>query len=381
MLLEEQQTATNRTPRQINRSLIFNQIRSRQPISRAELARTSGLQRSTVSLIVEELLSERWIVEGWIGESARGRKPTILVLNPARAVLALDVHPAQTKLAVADLSGKILDEFQVALPGNPKRVINAILAAIRETIETHSESSFEGIGITLPGRFSHQLERTVFAPNVKWPIAEIKSSVEQATGLPVVVDNVANACALSEMWFGQSDVAQDLVVVNVSEGIGTGIYANGRLLRGQVDGAGEFGHVQLEPKGPQCGCGSHGCWETLASNRAAIRYYNEASKHPTQSFETIVQLVEAGDKTALQAVVKMSNALGRGMHMIVSALAPSEIVVVGEVTKLWSVVLPLIDAQLRNYPLISVPKLRIANQPEEARLRSAVALVMSSKSP
>ena len=197
----------------------------------------------------------------------------------------------------------------------------------------------------------------------------------------VVVINVANACALSEMWFGHSDVSQDLVVVNVSEGIGTGIHANGRLLRGQVDAAGEFGHVQLDPKGPPCGCGSQGCWETLASNRAGLRYYNELSKSPAPSFENVVQLAEAEDKTALLAITKMSNALGRGMHMIVSALAPSEIVVVGEVTRLWDFVLPLIDAQLRRFPLISIPKLRVTDEPEKARLRSAVALVMNGKSP
>ena len=381
MLLEEKQSATNRTPRQINRSLIFNQIRTMQPISRADLARTSGLQRSTVSLIVEELLSERWIVEGWIGESPRGRKPTVLVLSSTRSVLALDVHPTQTTLAVTDMSGKIRDETRLTLPANPRKVIGAILGAIRETIAAHKGESFEGIGITLPGRFSHQLKKTVFAPNVKWPIAEITSRVEQATGLPVVVDNVANACALSEMWFGHSDVSQDLVVVNVSEGIGTGIHANGRLLRGQVDAAGEFGHVQLDPNGPPCGCGSQGCWETLASNRAGLRYYNELSKSPAPSFENVVQLAEAGDKTALVAITKMSNALGRGMHMIVSALAPSEIVVVGEVTRLWDFVLPLIDAQLRRFPLISIPKLRVTDEPEKARLRSAVALVMNGKSP
>lgn len=379
MLLDEKHTATNRTPRQINRNLIFDRIRTMQPISRAELARTSGLQRSTVSLIVEELLSDRWIVEGWIGESARGRKPTVLVLNPTRAVLALDVHPARTTLAVTDLAGKILDETQLALPDDPRKVIGAILGAIRKTMSAHKANSFVGIGITLPGRFSHQLKRTVFAPNVKWPIAEIKSRVEKATGLPAVVDNVANACALSEMWLGHSDVSRDLVVVNVSEGIGTGIYANGRLLRGQVDAAGEFGHVQLDPNGPECGCGSRGCWETFASNRAAIRYYNELATPPASTFEDIVQLAQAGDKQAIRAITKMSDALGRGMQMIVSGLAPSDIVVVGEVTRLWSIVSPIIDAQLRKFPLISIPQIRVTDEPEKARLRSAVALVMSEK--
>jgi predicted NBD/HSP70 family sugar kinase len=380
LFLDEKQNASNRTPRQINRNLIFNQIRTMQPISRADLARASGLQRSTVSLIVEELLSERWVVEGWVGKSARGRKPTVLVLNRKRGVLALDVHPAQTTLAVADLSGEILSEIRLDLPADPKKVIGTILNAIRRTIAANSERSFEGIGITVPGRFSHQLKRTIFAPNVEWPIAQIASRVEKSTGLPVVVDNVANACALSEMWFGYSDLSHDVVVVNVSEGIGTGIYANGRLLRGKVDAAGEFGHVQLDPDGPPCGCGSRGCWETLASNRAGMRYYREISPGPTISFERIVQLAEQGDDMALRAIAKTASALGRGMHMIVSALAPSEIVVVGELTRLWPFVFPIIDAELRKFRLISIPRLRIANEPEKARLRSAVALVMDGRS-
>ena len=380
LLLEEKQTATNRTPRQINRNLIFNQIRTMQPISRADLARSSGLQRSTVSLIVEELLAERWVVEGWTGESARGRKPTVLVLNRKRGVLALDVHPAQTTLAVTDLSGKIVTETQLELPEDPKKVIGVILGAIRKTIESNDDRSFEGIGITVPGRFSHQLKRTIFAPNVQWPIEQIASRVEKSTGLLVVVDNVANACALSEMWFGYSDLSRDLVVVNVSEGIGTGIYANGRLLRGQVDAAGEFGHIQLDPNGPPCGCGSRGCWETLASNRAGMRYYRELCEGTGLPFERVVQLAGQGDAAALAAISKMASALGRGMHMIVSALAPSEIVVVGELTRLWRVVHPIIEAELRRFPLISTPRLRIAKEPEKARLRSAVALVMDRRS-
>ena len=380
LLLEEKQTATNRTPRQINRNLIFNQIRTMQPISRADLARSSGLQRSTVSLIVEELLSERWIVEGWIGESARGRKPTVLVLNRKRGVLALDVHPARTTLAVTDLSGKIVSETQLELPEDPKKVIGTILSAIRKTIDSNDDRSFEGIGITVPGRFSHQLKRTIFAPNVQWPIEQIASKVEKSTGIPVVVDNVANACALSEMWFGYSDLSRDLVVINVSEGIGTGIYANGRLLRGHVDAAGEFGHVQMDPNGPLCGCGSRGCWETFASNRAGMRYYRELCEGAGLPFEKIVQLAEQGDTTALAAISKMASALGRGMHMIVSALAPSEIVVVGELTKLWKVVHPIVESELRKFPLIGIPRLRIAEDPERARLRSAVALVMDGRS-
>ena len=376
---EEVQRASNRTPRHINRNLIFNQIRIRQPISRADLARASGLQRSTVSLIVEELLQERWVVEGTVGEIPRGRKPTSLLINPKRTVLAVDVHPAQTTLAVADLTGRIAAQKCLQLPDDPKKVIQSIVGTIRRFIAQHEDCSFEGVGISVPGRFSHQLKKTIFAPNVGWPIAEIKTRVEQATGLSVVVDNVANACVLSEVWFGNSDESSDIVVVNVSEGIGTGIFANGRLLRGTAEMAGEFGHVQMDPDGIPCGCGSRGCWETLASNRAALRYYKEIAGRSTGSFSALLQLVLDGDPAAKQAISIMCKALGRGMHMIATALAPSEIVVVGEFTHVWSMALPLIEAELRNFPLTVVPRLRMASEPDTARLRSAVALVMSER--
>jgi len=379
-------SASNKIPRQINRNLIFNQIRARQPISRADLARVSGLQRSTVSLIVEELLAERWIVEGPMGRLPRGRRPTFLNLNGQRGVLALDVHPSQTTLAVLDLSGKILSQNLIALPEDPKKVIAAIVDAIQKMIAANSERSFDGIGMSLPGRFNLQLResnpartnpaRSIFAPNVSWPIGLVKSRVEEATGLPVVVDNVANACALSEVWFGDTDGMHDLVVVNVSEGIGTGIFANGRIIRGEGGLAGEFGHVQVDPNGLPCSCGSRGCWETVASNRAGMRYYTEIAKKPSPAFENLLKLAAAGDPAGKESIDRMCIALGRGLHMIATALAPTEIVVVGDITPLWYLVGPLVEAEMRRNPLVRVPRIRPAHEGNKARLRSAVALVM-----
>ena len=334
-------SASNKIPRQINRNLIFNQIRTRQPVSRADLARVSGLQRSTVSLIVEELLAERWIVEGSLGRLPRGRRPTFLNLNSQRSVLALDIHPAQTTMAVTDLGGNIIEQRLIELS---RRIHNKLSAqsskAIEKMIADHSDRSFDGIGMSLPGRLDLQLDKSnldkpIFAPNINWPIGRIKSRVEEATGLPVVADNVANACALSEVWFGLSDGMHDLVVVNVSEGLGTGIFANGRILRGEGGFAGEFGHVQVDPNGLPCACGSRGCWETVASNRAGMRYYAEIAGKPSASFESLLKLAEEGDAAAKQSIDKMCVALGRGMQMIASALAPSEIVVVGDITTLW----------------------------------------------
>jgi len=379
LLLEEKQSASNRTPRHINRNLIFNQIRMHQPISRAELARASGLQRSTVSLIVEELLRERWIVEGLIGDAPRGRKPTGLQVNDKRTVLAVDVHPSQTTLAVADLSGRITTQSQLQLPTDPKKVIRSIVSAIKKIISEHDDCSFEGIGLTVPGRFSHQLKKTVFAPNIGWPIAQIKSRIEEATGLPVVVDNVANACVLSEVWFGNTDENHDIVLVNVSEGIGTGIFVNGGLVRGAGEMAGEFGHVQIDRDGISCGCGSRGCWETLASNRAGLRYYKEITGRSLSSIDALLDLAEKDDPDAIEAVTKMCRALGHGLHVVVSTLAPTEIVFVGEFTRAWPRAYSIIRDELRKFPLPALPILRMATEPGTARLRGGVALAMSEK--
>ncbi len=379
-------SASNKIPRQINRNLIFNQIRTRQPISRADLARVSGLQRSTVSLIVEELLAERWIVEGSMGRLPRGRRPTFLNVNSQRGVLALDIHPSQTTLAVTDLGGNIVAQSLIALPEDPQKVIDTIVSAIQDIIAANKDRSFDGIGISLPGRLDRSADKSlpgksradkpIFAPNIRWPIAHIKSRVEQATGLPVVADNVANACALSEVWFGDSDGMHDLVVVNVSEGLGTGIFANGRILRGEGGSAGEFGHVQMDPNGLPCGCGSRGCWETLAANPAGMRYYADLANKSSQSFDDLLKLAENGDPAGRQAIERMCSALGRGMHMISSALAPSEIIVVGDITTIWHIAGPSIEAAMRRYPLITVPRVRPAQEGNKARLRSAVALVM-----
>ncbi len=379
LFLNNQANASNRIAREINRNLIFNHIRVRQPVSRADLARISGLQRSTVSLIVEELLAKNWIVEGQTGEIPRGRKPTFLNLNGKRGVLALDIHPTQSTLAVTDLSGKVIAEDMVALPSDPQMVIGTIVSAIRDMIAAHGDHAFEGIGMSLPGRFNPRFAKSIFAPNIVWPIGQLKARVEQATGLPVVADNVANACALSEVWFGYSDATRDLVVVNVSEGIGTGIFANGQLMRGEGGVAGEFGHVQLDPNGLPCGCGGRGCWETIASNRAGLRYYAEITGNSLPSFQALLHLAESQDAAAQQALDKMCKALGRGMHMISLALAPSELVIVGDITTFWHVAGPAIDAEMRRFPLIRIPKLRPAQEGNRARLRSAVALVMSGK--
>jgi len=311
-------------------------IRRRQPISRADLARSSGLRASTISLIVEELIASQWVLQGEVANSSRGRKPMLLSLNDQRCVIAVDIHPRQTTLALTEISGRIAWQSVLALPDDPKKAIARLIAAIQNVMRTHAGHNIEGIGICLPGRTDANARDVIFAPNLRWPIVSLKAKIERATGLRVVMDNVANACALSEVWFSESSKVQDLVVVEVSEGLGTGIYINGAIARGKGGMAGEFGHIQMVEDGLQCNCGNHGCWETLASDRAAVRYYNEsphAKRHAT--FSQVLRLALDQDPTASAALNRMAQYLGRGMRMIAAALAPDEIVVVGEVTAAW----------------------------------------------
>jgi predicted NBD/HSP70 family sugar kinase len=372
------QSASNKTPRQINRNLVFNLIRTRQPISRADLARVSGLQRSTISLIVEDLIRDRWVLEGATGRLPRGRRPTFLELNHHRAVISVDIHPAQTTVAVTDLGGRIVAQQVVNLPADPNRAIPTIIAIIKKLIANHTDISFDGIGISLPGRADPQQQKLIFAPNLKWPVLSLKSKIQRATGLRVEMDNVANACALSEVWFGDSDGLHDLVVVNVSEGIGTGIFSNGQLLRGANGMAGEFGHVEMEHDGRPCGCGSRGCWETVASNRAGLRYYHEfGGNGAVPNFAALVKMAQSDDEVAIKALEKMSLYLGRGLRMIASALAPSEIIVVGDITSAWHMFGPMIEEELKHNAIAKPPRLRPSFEGNTARLRSAVALVMN----
>jgi predicted NBD/HSP70 family sugar kinase len=374
------QVASSETARDINRGVILNLIRRRQPISRAELARISGLQRSTVSLITEQLIQERWVVYGPTGRLPRGRRPTFLRLNDQRAILVADLRPAKTTLAVADVNGRFLSQETIPTTTDPRIMAANLSTRILRLAKAHPGLLFEGIGISLPGRFDEATQRVVFAPNLKWRSFDFKGAIESATGMRVELENAANACVLAEVWFGHAEKIRDLVVVTISEGVGTGVFTNGQLARGLNGMSGEFGHVPLDPNGPLCTCGSRGCWEVYASQRAAVRYYHESSSSPASddmTFQDLMALAEAGDALALKALDNMARAIGRGMRMIVAGLAPEEIVIVGEFTRLWKRLGPVIEKEVAAAVLVGrPPRVRPAADPSMSRLSGTVALVL-----
>lgn len=374
--------ASNETARDINRRIVLNLIRTGQPISRADLARRSGLQRSTVSLITEELIADKWVIEGPMGRLPRGRRPTFLHLNDQRAVICVDIRPSRITLGVADVNGGFTSQEELPTPSDPAIAVKELARRIRAILKVQPQKGFEGVGVSLPGRVDLSSHHLVFAPNLGWPLTDLKTPLERATGLEVELENAANACALSEMWFNSTQI-RDLVAVTVSEGIGTGILAQGQLISGRRGMAGEFGHVPLDPEGPRCSCGSKGCWEVLASNTAALRYYFESRAQNSRAdtgrltFQDLLRLAEQGDVLAGHALNRMAAQLGRGARMIVGGLAPEAIVFIGELTAAWERFRPIIDAEIQTQTLSSAPTLLLTGRDgATARVRGTMVLVL-----
>ncbi len=381
--LSDLPVASSETARHLNRRVILNLIRDKQPISRADLARLSGLQRSTVSLITEELIEGRWVVEGTTGRLPRGRRPTLLLLNQRRRIICIDIRPKRTFIAISDVNGVFSFQESIPTAADPDRAVRQLLARLRPLLKTRTEDPFEGIGISLPGRVDYTTQQLIFAPNLKWPAVDLKTPIERETGLEVALENAANACALAEIWFDRSNTIRNLVTITVSEGIGTAIVADGRLVRGANGMAGELGHFPLDPEGPQCACGNRGCWEILASDQAALRYYFESAarssrqRAPELEFNALLSMADQGDTLAAKALDKMAVQLARGVRMIVAGLDPEAILFVGEFTAAWGRFEPRIKAEVQAQKIAALPIALIpARDGELTRLRGSVALVL-----
>ncbi|MPY91072.1 MAG: ROK family protein [Luteitalea sp.] len=384
------QVATSETARDINRRIMLNLIRRHQPISRAELARESGLQRSTVSAITEQLIKERWVTESATGHIPRGRRPRFLHLNKARVgIIGINVRPVRTTIALAGLDAQFIAQASLPTAPNPMQAIDELCSHVRTLIETHPDIAYEGIGVSLPGRVDLTSQKLVFAPNLAWHDVDLKTPLEKATNLPVALENAANACALAELWFGEhTESVRNLVAITVSEGIGAGVILNGQLVRGSTGVAGEFGHITFVEDGLQCRCGNHGCWEMYASNSAGVRYYAETTRRRSgksdatrgqsaPTFDDLVRLADQGDARAMAAIDRMAHYIGAGTALLVTGLAPDVIVIIGEVTRFWNRIGPAIESMVTRRTFTHATTRIVPTDPStQPRLRGTIAMVL-----
>jgi predicted NBD/HSP70 family sugar kinase len=380
--LSSAQLGSSEIARDINRDIVLELIRFRQPVSRVDLSRLSGLQPSTISAIVEELIEEKWVKMGAVIQGLRGRPSTMLSVNDELVTLALDLRPDRAILAVIDLTGRFLAQETVTTVSSAERATAKIVERMQQLRNQYSDKSFEGIGVSVPGRVHPVTQRILLAPNLRWHNFDLKGALEKGLGLQVEIDNDANACLLSELWYGRLEGVRNAVLVAVSEGIGTAIVAGGQLQLGFNGLAGEFGHVPVDPSGPTCGCGQRGCWETVASSRAALHFYRElVPKGPQLNIQELLRLAEEGDKSAEEAIFRQTKALGRGLRLITAALSPELILITGEITSCWDKFGPTVQKELESTMLVEpAPRLATAGDGYLARLSGAAAMLLQRHS-
>jgi predicted NBD/HSP70 family sugar kinase len=376
------------TIRSINRRIVLNYVRERAPISRAEIAHETALQRSTVSLIVSELTGEG-LVEEVEGESTGGRPPVLLRLRAAEPVaVGVDLGTTTTVVATGDLAGRIRDHEEFATHPDAGETLKRIIACTRRLIGTGA-GSIEGIGMSLPGLVDTERGRALFIPYFKWRDLEVKREVSAATGLPVTVDNDANAAALAELWFGQHGVndVRDFIMVLVAEGLGTGIVIDGQVYRGEGGAAGEFGHMTLGSGAPvSCATGSRDCWEAFASELAALaRYESLARRRGGRRADDFTQLVShalEGEYAAKAALLETARYLGIGIANLIKGLSPEAVVVGGKIVRAWPIIAEEVKSAVAENIMcrdLPTPRLITSSLGEQPDLIGALSLVLAGK--
>lgn len=314
-------------------------------------------------------------------KTARGRRPTLLSLNDDLVFLVADVRPARAVVALVDLSGRFLERQLLPLGKDPERSLAAIADAMLRFREYHPQKAFEGVGLSMPGRVDPAANKVLFTPNMKWGNFPISEYLGRRLGLTVQLENAANASLLSQLWFGRIGV-RDAMLVTVSEGVGVAVLAGGHLVHGKQGMAGEFGHICVDPAGPECSCGARGCWEVYASSCAALRYYSALAPGTVcVSFVDLVAMAIDGDPAACGALEQQARALGRGLHLLNAVLAPELILLAGELTTFYEMYGQVLKEECRAGSMDGVgPELRSIGDGELTRLRGAAAVVLQRHS-
>ena len=326
---------------------MVDELRRRGSASRGDIARATGLSRTTVTTLVTDLHERGLIVEaGGNGDGhTRGRPPTRLRLDPsAGAALGVDFGHRHLRIALADLSSTVLDERCVELDVDAAADAALDLAAALAS-EMLDASGIDrgrviGAGMGLPGPVDPR--RAIVGSSVilhGWAGLHAARELGRRLGTAVTVDNDANLGALAEVSLGAGQGLDDVVYVKVSSGIGAGLVLGGRLHHGATGIAGEIGHVQVRPEGAVCRCGNRGCLETVASAGALLELLRPAHGADL-SVRGMLELAEGGDPGAQRVIRDAGWAIGRAVADLCNSLNPEAIVVGGDLAAAGA---PLVD--------------------------------------
>lgn len=382
-------TANPVAVKQVNRTVVLNLVRQLQPIARTELAEVSGLNRSTVTDIVKELLDEGLLVEAGLKESRGGRRAVQLRLNaPNIRCVVIDVGVRESSIIIGDVDGNRERLATFATPREPSEFMGRCFDELDRVLLPAPPAAFRGITVSVPGLVDRVSGRVRLGPNLGWRDMELGALLQRRYSLPVYVENEAKLSAIAQMWTEGVQAAENYAFVSVTEGIGVGLVIGNKLYRGFDGAAGEFGHMTIQIDGPRCGCGRRGCWETLASEAAAARHYAGCPNGgfgalpgaDLPDFDEVVTRAREGEERARVALEQMGRYLGIGIANIVNGLNLKLVIVGGRVTRAWDIVGPVLSTEAERQVLPSCAVgLRVEPSTlEDASVTGAVVQAVSS---
>ena len=348
-----------------NRRRVVEELQRRGTASRAELARITGLSRSTISTLVGELQHSGLVVEtdGANGEApgraqGQGRPPVLLTLDrSAGAIVGINFGHADVHVAVADLSRTILAERSREM--DVDHAGGAALDAAAELVEQALRDAgvpkerVLAAGMGVSGPVDHEADvvhRSAILPS--WGDIRPGEQMHERLGIPVFIENDANLGAMAEVALGGARGVRDAIYLMIAAGIGAGVVVDGRIIHGVGGTAGELGHVLLDDNGPICRCGNRGCLETLAAGPAIVELLKR-THGPDLTLARVIELVGENDPGALRAVADAGRAVGRALAALVNVLNPEVVVIGGELAAAGDALLDPIRAAIGRYAIPS----------------------------
>jgi glucokinase-like ROK family protein len=350
--------------RELNLSAVLRLIYTQAPLARAQLAKKTGLNKSTVSSLVEDLMLRKLVYETGTNSNTAGRPSTLLEINPkVGAVIAVELGVDFVAAALIDFAGKIHWRKQISAdPAESQaETIGQTRALVAETLAISRERDLPVLALSfaIPGTVDLDAGVLIFAPNLNWRNVSFRTIFADSQ-LKIYVENDANAAAVGEHLFGAAQDAQDFVFVFAGVGLGGGLFLNDRLYRGKSGAAGEIGHtpIRQQPVQPECHCGNRGCWETYANQASIVSRIQTRLDGPGRegsliaslmeeqraplSISLIKQAADAGDHAALAALADAGAAMGNGMAGLINVLNPEKIILGGPVSIAGDHLLPSI---------------------------------------
>lgn len=356
--------------KQKNRAAILRLIRAEE-LSRAELARRTGLTRAAVSLIVDTLLSEGLILEGDAVKSGSGRHPTSLQIAPqARYAAGVDISREGCHVGIVDLCGRLLQQCFIQTQETPQKTVDLAAAELKKMMQTAKD--FLGVGICVPGPVDTVSGTILLPPGLEtWHNFNVVKAFEQQLKLPVFLEKDANALALAEK--NHSGISGSFLFLLADHGLGCGFVQNGHLYKGCGGFGCELGHVSLDYNGPLCSCGNRGCAELYASIPATLRAAGQ------ESWSELTSLAEAGDTACRNALEMQAEMLAHACVGAVNMLEPDAIVLGGELVHGGFVLREQVEKHLAERCMTRFHhrvEVLVSGLPEQARTIAATGLAL-----